>query len=92
MLFHLETFNEAASNFGQEVKLGEVVLESSVEVETWRSVTYQKTPNKTQEAKRKAFERARKDLLKCKFLTVSGNIYTQKTKAQGQTGQDQDVN
>ena len=29
MLFHLETFNEAASNFGQEVKLGEVVLESS---------------------------------------------------------------
>ena len=92
MLFHLETFNEAASNFGQEVKLGEVVLESSVEVETWRSVTYQKTPNKTQEAKRKAFERARKDLLKSKFLTVSGNIYTQKAKAQGQTGQGQDIN
>ena len=76
MLFHLETFNEEVSHFGQKAKLVEVVLESSIEVEAWHSVTYHKAPNKTEEAKTKAFESARKDLLKCKLLTFSGSVYT----------------
>ena len=42
------------------------------------------------EAKRKAFERARKDLVEKGFLEVKDDIYTLKIHDTGQTGHDPD--
>jgi len=46
---------------GNITKLGDVTLEKSVSLEGWRELFYQRSTADTQEAKRKAFERTRKD-------------------------------
>jgi len=55
-----------------------------------RTIFYQRWTADTQEAIRKAFERARKDLVEKGFLEVSDDIYTLKIHDAGQTGHDPD--
>ncbi|MFZ8897726.1 MAG: hypothetical protein ACO20X_04255, partial [Alphaproteobacteria bacterium] len=56
----------------------------------WWKIFYQRSIADTQEAKRKAFERARKDLVEKGFLEVKDDIYTLKIHDAGQTGHDPD--
>jgi len=51
---------------------------------------YRRSPADTQQAKRKAFERAREDLVEKGYLEVSDDIYTLKIHDAGQTGHDPD--
>ena len=75
---------------GNITKLGDVTLEKSVSLEGWREIFYRRSPADTHEAKRKAFERARKDLVEKGFLEVKDDIYTLKIHDAGQTGHDPD--
>ncbi|XDZ71078.1 AAA family ATPase [Alphaproteobacteria bacterium LSUCC0744] len=86
----LKTFQEAVRENGNVTKLGDVILEKSVSLEGWREIFYRRSPADTQEAKRKAFERARKDLVEKGFLEVIDDIYTLKIHDAGQTGHDPD--
>ena len=86
----LKTFHEAVRVNGNITKLGDVTLEKSVSLEGWREIFYRRSPADTKEAKRKAFERARKDLVEKGFLEVSDNIYTLRHHNAGQTGHDPD--
>ena len=86
----LKTFHEAVRENGNVTKLGDVILEKSVSLEGWREIFYRRSPADTQEAKRKAFERARKDLVEKGFLEVKDDIYTLKIHDAGQTGHDPD--
>ena len=86
----LKTFHEAVRVNGNITKLGDVILEKSVPLEGWREIFYRRSPADTQEAKRKAFERARKDLVEKGFLEVKDDIYTLKIHDAGQTGHDPD--
>jgi len=86
----LKTFHEAVRVNGNVTKLGDVIVEKSVSLEGWREVFYQRSPADTQEAKRKAFERTRKDLVEKGFLEVNNDLYTLKIHEAGQTGQKPD--
>ncbi|NCW55807.1 MAG: hypothetical protein EBV97_18860 [Rhodobacteraceae bacterium] len=86
----LKTFHEAVRVNGNITKLGDVILEKSVSLAGWRKIFYQRSIADTQEAKRKAFERARKDLVEKGFLEVKDDIYTLKIHDAGQTGHDPD--
>ena len=72
----LKTFHDAVRVNGNTTKLGDVMLEKSVSLEVWREIFYRRSTADTQEAKRKAFERARKGLVEKGFLEVIDNIYT----------------
>ena len=87
----LKTFHEAVRVNGNVTKLGDVTLQKSVSLEGWREIFYQRSIADTQEAKRKAFERARKDLVERGFLEVKDDIYTLKIHDAGQTGHDPDT-
>ena len=54
------------------------------------AIFYQRSIANTQEAKRKAFERARKDLVKDGFLEVKDDLYILRFNDAGQTGHDPD--
>ncbi|NBT41777.1 MAG: hypothetical protein EBT20_15150 [Alphaproteobacteria bacterium] len=56
----------------------------------WRELFYQRSTAGSQESKRKAFERARKDLVEKGFLEVNNNLYTLKIHDARQTGQKPD--
>ena len=56
----------------------------------WREIFYRRSPAGTQEAMRKAFERAREDLVEKGYLEVSDDIYTLKIHDAGQTRHDPD--
>ena len=86
----LKTFHEAVRVNGNVTKLGNVILEKSVSLEGWRGMFYRRSPADTQEAKRKAFERTRKDLVEKGFLEVNNNLYTLKIHDARQTGQKPD--
>ena len=86
----LKTFHEAVRVNGDVTKLGDVILEKSVSLEGWRKIFYQRSIANTQEAKRKAFERARKDLVKDGFLEVKDDLYILRFHDAGQTGHDPD--
>ena len=86
----LKTFHEAVRVNGNITKLGDVILEKSVSLEGWREIFYRRSTADTQEARRKAFERARKDLVEKGFLEVNDDIYTLKIHDAGQTGHDPD--
>jgi hypothetical protein len=86
----LKTFHEAVRVNGNITKLGDVTLEKSVSLEGWREIFYRRSPADTHEAKRKAFERARQDLVEKGFLEVSDNVYTLRLHDAGQTGHDPD--
>ena len=66
--------------------LNEVVLEYRVSLENWREVFYRRATQDTAEAKRKAFERARKELVNKSLLEVDEDIYALKSPESGQTG------
>ena len=55
-----------------------------------RTIFYQRWTADTQEAKQKAFERARKDLVKDGFLEVKDDLYILRFNDAGQTGHDPD--
>ena len=86
----LKTFHEAVRVNGNVTKLGDVILEKSVSLEGWREGFYKRSTADTREARRKAYERARKDLVEKGFLEVSNNVYTLKIHDAGQTGHDPD--
>jgi hypothetical protein len=86
----LKTFHEAVRVNGNVTKLGDVILEKSVSLEGWREIFYKRSTADTQEAKRKAFERARKDLVEKGFLEVNDTVCTLKIHDAGQTGHDPD--
>lgn len=86
----LKTFHEAVRVNGNITTLGDVILEKSVSLQGWRKIFCKRSTADTQEAKRKAFERARKDLVEKGFLEVSDNIYTLRHHNAGQTGHDPD--
>lgn len=73
LAYAYQTFNEAAADKGQTVFDN---TPRQVELEEWRKVFYRKSTQENQEAKRKAFERARKDLVLKGFLSVENDIYT----------------
>ena len=75
---------------GNITKLGDVILEKSVSLEGGGRFFTRRSTADTQEAKRKAFERARKDLVEKGFLEVNDDIYTLKIHDAGQTGHDPD--
>ena len=54
------------------------------------TIFYQRWTADTQEAKRKAFERTRKDLVEKGFLEVKDDLYTLSIHDAGQTGHDPD--
>ena len=86
----LKTFHEAVRVNGNITKLGDVILEKSVSLEGWREIFYRRSTADTQEARRKAFERARKDLVGKGFLEVKDDLYILKFHGAGQTGHDPD--
>ena len=86
----LKTFHEAVRENGNVTKLGDVILEKSVSLEGWREIFYKRSTADTQEAKRKAFERARKDVVEKGFLEVNDTVCTLKIHDAGQTGHDPD--
>ena len=86
----LKTFHEAVRVNGNITKLGDVTLEKSVSLEGWRELFYQRSTADTHEAKRKALERTRKDLVEKGFLEVNDDIYTLKVHDAGQTVHDPD--
>ena len=49
--------------------------EKSVSLEGWREIFYKRSTADTQEAKRKAFERARKDLVEKDFQTIKNILH-----------------
>ena len=86
----LKTFHEAVRVNGNITKLGDVMLEKSVSLEGWREIFYKRSTADTQDAKTKAFERARKDLAEKGFLEVCESLYILKVHDVGQTGHDPD--
>ena len=67
--------------------LNEVVLEYRVSLENWREVFYRRATQDNVEAKRKAFERAQKELVNKRILEGDEDIYVLKSPEAGQTGQ-----
>ena len=55
-----------------------------------RTIFYQRWTAHTQEAKQKAFERAKKNLVEKGFLEVKDDLYILSFHDAGQTGQDPD--
>jgi hypothetical protein len=86
----LKTFHEAARELGTEMKLGDVLLERTVSLDNWRQVFYRRSTGDSPEAKRKAFERARKSLVHKGFLEVNDDIYILKFRDAGQAGHEPD--
>ena len=86
----LKTFHEAARELGTEMKLGDVLLERTVSLDNWRQVFYRRSTGDSPEAKRKAFERARKSLVQKGFLEVNDDIYMLKLSDAGQAGHEPD--
>lgn len=86
----LGTFHEAVRLNGNITKLGDVLLEKSISLEGWREIFYQISTADTQEAKRKAFECARKDLVEKGCLEVKDDLYILKLHDAGQTGHNPD--
>jgi hypothetical protein len=84
---NLRVFCEAATEYGGKAMLNEVVLEYRVSLENWREVFYRRATQDTAEAKRKAFERARKELVQKGHLEVYDDMYLLKSPEAGQTGQ-----
>ena len=84
---NLRVFCEAATEYGGKTMLNEVVLEYRVSLENWREVFYRRATQDTAEAKRKAFERARKELVQKGHLEVYDDMYLLKSPEVGQTGQ-----
>ncbi|MDA7648155.1 helicase RepA family protein [Alphaproteobacteria bacterium] len=84
---NLRVFCEAANEYGGQTMLNEVVLEYRVSLENWREVFYRRATQDNVEAKRKAFERARKELVNKSILEVDEDIYVLKSPEAGQTGQ-----
>ena len=84
---NLRVFREAAAEYNGTTKLNEVVLEYRVSLENWREVFYRRATQDNAEAKRKAFERARKELVQKGYLEVYDDMYLLKSPEVGQTGQ-----
>ena len=70
--FGLDTYNEAARLYGGLDGQGNFV---GLHVNKWREVFYQKSTADNEGSKRKAFNRARSELVEIKRLSVSDNIY-----------------
>jgi hypothetical protein len=83
---NLRVFCEAATEYGGKAMLNKVVLEYRVSLENWRKVFYRSATQDTAEAKRKAFERARKELVQKGHLEVYDDMYLLKSPEAGQTG------
>ena len=87
---NLRVFREAATEYGGKILLNEVVLEYRVSLENWREVFYRRATQDTAEAKRKAFERARKELVQKGHVEVYDDMYLLKPTEARQTGRDPD--
>ena len=87
---NLRVFREAAAEYNGTTKLNNVVLEYRVSLENWREVFYRRATQDNVEAKRKAFERARKELVQKGYLEVHDDVYVMKSPEAGQTGQKPD--
>lgn len=70
--FGLETFSEAAGMYGGLNERGDFI---GLHVNKWREVFYRKSTADNDGSKRKAFNRARDELVEIGRLTVSDNIY-----------------
>lgn len=86
----LRTFHEAAAEHNGVMKIGDVIVEKRVSLENWREIYNRRATQDNPDAKRKAFERARKSLVERGFLEVRGDIYTLKLHGAGQTGHEPD--
>lgn len=86
----LRTFHEAAAEHNGVMKIGDVVVEKRGSLENWRQTYNARAIQDNPEAKRKAFERARKSLVERGFLEVRDDIYTLKLHDAGQTGHEPD--
>ena len=88
---NLRVFREAATEYNGTTKLNDVVLEYRVSLENWREVFYRRATQDNAEAKRKAFERARKELVQKGYLEVYDDVYLLKSPEAGQTGHQPDI-
>jgi len=70
--FGLDTYNEAARMYGGLDAQGNF---AGLHVNKWREVFYQKSTADNEASKRKAFNRARGELVELNRLSVSDNIY-----------------
>jgi len=86
----LRTFHEAAAEHNGVMKIGDVIVEKRVSLENWREIYNRRATQDNPDAKRKAFERARKSLVERGFLEVRDDIYTLKLHGAGQTGHEPD--
>jgi hypothetical protein len=68
----LESFREAAGMFGGLDEQGNFI---GLHLSKWRPIFYRISPADSDTAKKKAFERARKDLIEDGRITVENNIY-----------------
>lgn len=68
----LESFREAAGMFGGLDEQGNFI---GLHLSKWRPIFYRISPADSDTAKKKAFERARKDLIEDDRITVENNIY-----------------
>lgn len=88
---NLRVFREAAAEYNGTTKLNDVVLDYRVSLENWREVFYRRATQDNAEAKRKAFERARKELVQKGYLEVYDDVYLLKSPEAGQTGHHPDI-
>jgi hypothetical protein len=70
--FGLRTFETAEAAAGRKDRLGNSL---GVHIEDWRRTYYSASTADTAEAKRKSFERARKDLVASGLMAVSDDVY-----------------
>lgn len=70
--FAIQTYIEAASTLGMLDTEGKF---RGLSLDAWREVYYRNSPADTTDAKKKAFQRARNDLVGLKYLNVQDDIY-----------------
>jgi hypothetical protein len=68
----LQTFHEAANSHGTIAEDGSF---AGVPIAAWREAFYRASPAENDDAKRKAFNRARNDLIEIGALTVENDVY-----------------
>ena len=86
--FAIETFHEAAA------ELGEPVLNLNLKqlhLDQWREVFYKRATQPDPDSKRKAFDRARRDLQLKGWLIVENDMYTLTPRTPGQSPDKQDL-
>jgi len=71
--FGLRTYATAEAAAGRRDRLGNSL---GVHIEDWRSAYYSASTSDTADGKRKAFERARKELVQSGLMTVCDDVYT----------------